>query len=303
MGRPSILIVGGDSAIGAAAARVLQARDVPVLATTRRPESAAMPARLHLDLAAPLDGWTPPAGIRTAVIAAAAARLADCAADPDATARVNVAGTLALVRRLVEARVHIVFLSTDKVFPGTRPRVPAHAPHAPRSAYGRQKAAAEAGLAAVPHAPHAILRLSKVVPPDFPLVRDWHAALAAGRPVRAFADMTLAPVPLALAAEAISAIVLRRAHGVYQLSGPQDVTYLEVAQRLARRLGAPANLVTPQAARAAGQPEGADAAHTTLDSSAVETLLGRAVPGPWEVLNEAMGERPASRMAGIAAGG
>ena len=68
MGRPSILIVGGDSAIGAAAARVLQARDVPVLATTRRPEAAAMPARLHLDLAAPLDGWTPPAGIRTAVI-------------------------------------------------------------------------------------------------------------------------------------------------------------------------------------------------------------------------------------------
>jgi dTDP-4-dehydrorhamnose reductase len=98
-------------------------------------------------------------------------------------------------------------------------------------------------------------------------------------------------VPLALAAEAISAIVLRRAHGVYQLSGPQDVTYLEVAQRLARRLGAPANLVTSQATRAAGQPEGADAAHTTLDSSAIETLLGRAVPGPWEVLDEAMGMR------------
>jgi dTDP-4-dehydrorhamnose reductase len=110
--------------------------------------------------------------------------------------------------------------------------------------------------------------------------------------VRAFADMRLAPVPLALAADAVCEIALRRLSGVYQLSGPQDVTYLEVAHRLAERLGAPASLVMPQAAHAAGQPEGADATHTTLDTSALESLLRRRIPGPWEVLDGVMGALP-----------
>jgi dTDP-4-dehydrorhamnose reductase len=286
MDRAPILVVGGDSLLGAAAARALEARGADVLLTTRRRDTVG-PRRILLDLDAPLDDWTPPPRTRTAILAAAVARLAACAAEPARTAHINVGQTLALARRLAEAGAHVLFLSSDKVFDGTRPRVPAETRPAPRSEYGRQKAAAEAGLAAVAGAPIAILRLSKVVPPEFPLLEDWRAALAAGRPVRAFADMRLAPVPLALAADAVCEIALRRLGGVYQLSGPQDVTYLEVAQRLAERLGAPASLIMPQAARAAGQPEGADATHTTLDTSAVETLLRRRIPGPWEVLEPA----------------
>lgn len=284
-----ILIVGGDSILGSAAARALEVRGARVLVTTRRRDTLG-PNRILLDLAAPLDGWTSPPRIGTAVLAAAVARLADCAADPARTAHINVSRTLILARQLAQAGAHVIFLSSDKVFDGAHPRVSAETAPAPRSEYGRQKAAAEAGLAACAGASVAILRLSKVIPPDFPLLQGWRAALTAGRPVRAFADMRLAPVPLALAADAICEIALRRACGLYQLSGPQDVTYLEAARRLAKRLGAPAHLVTPEAARDAGQPEGADAAHTTLDTSAIETLLGRAVPGPWEVLDEAMGD-------------
>ena len=66
----SLLLVGAESEIGAATARHLSALGVPVLATTRRSERVAAD-RPYLDLAEPLDGWMPPAGVEAACIFAA----------------------------------------------------------------------------------------------------------------------------------------------------------------------------------------------------------------------------------------
>ena len=62
----------------------------------------------------------------------------------------------------------------------------------PVSEYGRQKARTEAALRQHMDrgAPVAILRLAKVVSPDMPLIDGWIEALAAGKPIRAFRDMT-----------------------------------------------------------------------------------------------------------------
>ena len=92
----------------------------------------------------------------------------------------------------------MLFLSTDKVFDGTRPQVPADAAPCPVSEYGRQKAAAEAALVERMRqsAPAAILRLAKIVSPGMDLLRQWIANLGAGKPIRAFDDMMMALGPL-----------------------------------------------------------------------------------------------------------
>jgi dTDP-4-dehydrorhamnose reductase len=180
----------------------------------------------------------------------------------------------------------VLFLSTNQVFDGSVPNVPADAPHAPQSEYGWQKARAEeALLELMAHgAPVAILRLAKVVSGSMPLIDDWARKLAAGQPIRAFNDLTLAPTPTQMVCAAIGALLEDRADGIFQLTGPRDVTYAEVGRFLAAHLGADPALVEETSARSGGLPEGATPANTTLDSSLLRTRYGFEVPDVWRVI-------------------
>lgn len=279
------LLVGGDSEIGAAARRSLTAAARPVAATTRRPERVAADRPL-LDLAQPLGDWQPPPGTRAACVFAAVARLAACAGDPQGSAHINVTQTLAVIDRLLARDIHVVFLSTNQVFDGQAPHVAAEAATSAVSEYGRQKARTEVALKAhmARGAPLAILRLAKVVSPGMALIDGWIGALAAGTPIRAFHDMTMAPTPTGLVVAAIEALMADRRAGIYQLTGPRDVAYSEVGRFLAERLGADARLVTESSALQAGLPAGATPPHTTLDSSRLRELYGLEAPDAWPVI-------------------
>jgi dTDP-4-dehydrorhamnose reductase len=280
------LLVGGDSEIGSATFRHLKAAGKAVAATTRRPERAGS-ARPLLDLAADLGAFEPAPETSAACILAATARLADCAADPAGSSHINVLQTLALAERLAARSIYVLFLSTNQVFDASVAHVRADAPACPVSQYGRQKARAEAALRErmLAGAPIGILRLAKVVSATMPLLRGWARALSAGEPIRAFHDMPMAPIPTTLVSAAIAALLESRAPGVFQLTGPQDVSYADVAHRLARQIDADPALVGAVGAIEAGMPEGSAPRHTTLDSSAMRDRFGIVAPGPWRVLD------------------
>lgn len=282
-----ILIVGGDSEIATAAAAHLRASGYPVAATTRRPERVAAD-RPFLDLSRPVEDWPIPDGISAVCFCAAIARLNDCADNPEGSALVNVTRTIGLADRLLARAIPVLFLSTDKVFDGTRALVPAATPPCPVSEYGRQKAAAEAALSERMRggAPVTVLRLAKIVSPGMALLRQWAASLASGKSIRAFDDMMMAPTPVAVAAAAIERLLAEPNPGIFQLTGPRDVAYSEIAAYLARLLGADPALVDPVSAYSAGLPPGSTAQHTTLDSSALRERFGIAVPDPWAVIDE-----------------
>jgi len=286
------LLVGGDSELGAAAYQFLKARGDAVTATTRRRKRVAAD-RPWLDLAGSLADWEPPAGLRGACVFAGVARLAACASDPTGSAHINVTQTLAVIERLLARAVPVVFLSTNQVFDGRIANVPPDAAACPVSEYGRQKARTEAALREHMKrgAPISILRLAKVVSPDMPLIHAWVDALAAGQPIRAFHDMTMAPTPIGLATAAIAALLDEGMQGIFQLTGGSDVTYVQVGRFVADWLRADPALVTAMSARDAGLPEGATPQHTTLDSNLVRKRYGIAVPGPWEVVEQVIAAR------------
>jgi dTDP-4-dehydrorhamnose reductase len=264
------LLIGGDSEIGAAAYRSLKARGVTVAATTRRKTQVATD-RPFLDLSAPLENWEPPSGTSAACIFAAVARIEACEADPGASAYVNVTQTLALADRLLSRGIPVLFLSTNQVFDGTASNVAADAPHRPLTEYGRQKARAETGFFSRTEQgmPAAVLRLAKVVSRDMPLLRDWRNKLAAGQPIRAFSDMTMAPVETAMVCDAISMLMKDAARGIFQLTGPRDLSYLEIGRHIAAELGADRSLVGESTTVEARLPAGSGRMHTTLDSSRI----------------------------------
>ena len=280
----SFLLVGGDSEIAGATSAALHRAGLSALATTRRSDRLD-DGRVFLDLAPPLGDWQAPPSVTAACIFAVAGHIVDCAREPARTALVNVTRTIELVERLAGQGIYVLYLSTDKVFGGTRAQMPADAPLAPAGEYGRQKARTDAHLQAMiaVGAPVGILRLARILSPSMALFRQWRDALAAGQKVRPFHDMVMAPTLAADAAAAIVALLQAGEPGIWQLSGPRDVSYAEIAGFIAPRFGADPALIEPVAAASAGMPDGATPRHTTLDSAAL-ARFGIAPRDPWEVI-------------------
>jgi dTDP-4-dehydrorhamnose reductase len=282
-GEATVLIVGADGQIGRELLAGLPRQCISALGTTRHRERVG-PDRIYLDLEDDLGGWQCPGNIRSAVLAAAVTRLDVCERAPDAARRINVTANLALADRLADRGIPVLFLSSNQVFDGSRPHRRADEPTSARTMYGRQKAEVERYLLER-YDNASILRLTKVVTPQLPLLCQWSSALRAGSPVRPFRDVVIAPLPAGFVVETIARMIERRPAGVMQASGPRDVPYADVALHIARRLGADPALVQPQDSSAAGLLPIFAPRNTTLDTSRLRDELGLIPPEPWPIID------------------
>ena len=274
-----VLIVGGDSTLGAALARALTERRCDVTTTTRRP--AAKPGQSFLDLAQPASLWTLPRASDLAFICVSETSTLRCEQEPAATARINVDAIVELTHRLTAAGTFVVCFSTNLVFDGTRPRPTADAPISPRCVYGRQKARLEEAML-TDKAAVAMLRFTKVLGPDNRLFCGWLSALSRHEPITPFRNAVMAPVSLSFAVRAAVAVGLGRVAGITQISASDDLTYAEAALYFARQIGAPPALVQPVPALVVThQPQ-----HTAL---AITSRIGAEIfvpPSPLDAIAE-----------------
>ncbi len=262
-----ILIVGGDSFIGRALGRKHAESGDTVTYTTRRGSTGAIP----LDLRNVPADWQVLGRVDVAYLCAAVARVDECEKDPVSARAVNVDGTLSVARALLGGGAFVVLLSTNYVFSDANPRPAPSDPVCPVTEYGRQKAAAERGLAEIP-GEKAVVRLTKVLGRDSPLIDRWVRALETGDPVLAFYDVQIAPISLAFVTHALYRIGAERRHGVHHLSGRDDVSYMTVARRLAAKLGVSQVLVGAQSFRDA-KAMFPSPRHGSLDMATTSTEL------------------------------
>lgn len=279
-GAGRVLVVGADGLIGAAVAAQLEAAGTPVIRTSRRGSSSSIP----IDLAALPAEWSPPPGVAAAVLCAAITSTDQCRVRPEECRRVNVEATCELGRRLANAGVRIVFLSTNMVFDGSTPFTPSAAPRSPKTAYGRMKAEAEERLMALGSVT-TVVRLTKVIGRSLPVIDRWRESLGRGEPIRPLKDLVIAPVPLDLATTVIAATAREPLGPILQVSAKADISYADVATRLAARWGAASDLVRPATAADLGLAIEHLPATTTLDASAVRDRLGIASPDPWATID------------------
>ena len=232
-----ILVVGGTGTLGAELLRQARGAGADVRATTRVPGDP-----WFLDLADPPGRWRIPPGADRALLCASAAGLAACEADPSGTRALNVHAAIALADRLAAEGAAVTFLSSTQVFAPDADAPDERTPPAPATEYGRQKLAVERHL--LDRHPRAqIVRLTKVAAPSWPLLAQWRAALLAGNPVHAYADLHFSPIALSAAAAAILALAARAETGIFHLGAADAISYLDAARWLAARLGASPDLV------------------------------------------------------------
>jgi dTDP-4-dehydrorhamnose reductase len=237
-----LLIVGGDSMIGGALSRRWIAEGRETMVTTRRVNGAGTCGLPTLDLAADdLEDWPLPK-CSTAVFCAAITSLEQCSCDPIMTRRVNVVNAARLIERFQEAGVFVMLLSTSMVFDGSVPHTPADSATCPLNEYGSQKRDLEDLLTKHPTG-GAVVRLTKVLHRDLGLLRRWHAALSEGHAVDAFEDYVCAPLGLDAVVEGLSRLLLRPTGGKWQFSAPDEISYAQMARRIAVSLGQSQELV------------------------------------------------------------
>lgn len=289
------IVVGADGGIGRALISALRCRGDTTWGTSRR-SAAAENGLLALDLAEQPASAVQLPDADVAFFCAAITSFAECRRDPELARAVNVTGPSALARRLAAAGMHVVLLSTSAVFDWRVPLVAASRPTCAASVYGKLKAQAEAEFLGLGTAA-SVLRFAKVLTPDLKLFTGWIEALDHAQSVRAFSDLRMAPIALTDAVAALLAVADDRRGGIYQLSSATDISYLEAARYLAQGLGCNPGLVVEGLASEVGIPQEEITYFSSLDSSRLVELTGRAPPDPFAAIDTVFAPAIAARRA------
>jgi dTDP-4-dehydrorhamnose reductase len=158
---------------------------------------------------------------------------------------------------MLEQGVFVSFISTNTVFGGERPWPQENDSHEPRIAYARQKAEGEAEIRSAAQRLGAadrlnIVRLTKILNASVSPLPAWFAAWQRGQPVEPFSDLIFAPMSLSFVGGALATLGEKRIAGNLHLSGAENVSYVELAYALARRLDVDTTLIRPTTAVAKG---------------------------------------------------
>lgn len=240
--RRRVLVVGASGTLGSALMRRLGAIEhaYRVTGTTHREASISDAVRL-LDLEKDLPGWIIDRSFDLVLLCAGITTFQGVHSDPARASRVNVEAQSELARRCVARGAKVLYLSSTAVFSGEMPSPAESGARGPRTQYGAQKALAEDRLLALnPDAKEGagvcVIRMTKVITCLRDPFKSWLRALASGGTVEAFSDTNVAPISLAYAVEGILRAMRQNASGILHLSCREQVTYVEFAQRLAKRV-------------------------------------------------------------------
>jgi len=246
--RRGALVVGATSPVGSAIFRELSQRYEVVGTHHRNPDGNTVPFDLADDDpgALPVDWDT----LGAIVVAGGLTKLDACARDPDASARVNVDGTLRLIQHAQHSGIAPIFLSSDAVFSGElphplpRPKTETD-PVDPITAYGRQKRAVEDVLLG---STGTVLRLSKLVstrPEDGGFLPDLAAQLLRGEPLRAATDQFLNLTWTVDVARVVGFAIAESLFGLWHVAAEPVRSRYDWSIALARELGVSEGLVQP----------------------------------------------------------
>ncbi|MBK8339121.1 MAG: SDR family oxidoreductase [Flavobacteriales bacterium] len=260
-----ILITGSNGLLGQKLITALRNDpEVELIATSRgldRTPEPLLDRYRTLDITSQADVATVFDATRPEVVlhTAAMTNVDACELDPVACRLQNVGATGHLVRAAERHKSHFVLLSTDFIFDGKAgPYREEDRPH-PVSAYGQSKLDAEAMVIGSGLTKWCIVRTIIVYGVAPGLSRSnvvlWaKAALEKGEPINVVDDQWRMPTLAEDLADGCVRIAKQGATGIYNLSGPDGMSILELVQRVARFFDLDPSLIRPITSASLSQP-------------------------------------------------
>lgn len=197
---------------------------------------------LHLDLLAPDIGTLKLAktGHKEALLLSAISRIDKCEAEKELTKKVNVEGTIELIRQLVKEGIKPIFFSSDYVFDGISGNYADDALPNPGTEYGRQKAEVEEAIGEITNGNYMVVRLSKVFSlkkDDGSLLDEIAGTLASGGIVRAAFDQIFCPTLISDVIDAVACLQAKGTTGIVNVCSPKSWSRYDIAVALAEKMG------------------------------------------------------------------
>ena len=223
------LIVGGDSDIGMAIADNWNNNNIPFHASTRR-ISLISGERPYIDLSDVNTIININFAYDVAIITAGVTSIDKCERNPEETRNINVVNTSLLINKLHSQGAYVMFLSSNQVFDGRTNLQKVNDEKSPITQYGGQKSEMEDLVSKLEG--YSILRLTKVIHPEFSLFKEWDSKLMKNIEIKAFTDMVFCPVDIDTVISKIDGLLTNKVNGIYHCSGDVDITYYKYAENL-----------------------------------------------------------------------
>jgi len=275
-----VLIIGGGGVLGSALQREMSELAAITLTQRRKPE-----ARAYFD-AESKDVGVALADFDSVIYLAGLTSMKACELDRAKSERINFRTPARLAELCRELEVHFTFVSSSAavVYDGllkseavllNQNRVKG------ASTYGLHKYLAEREITQQSNA--AVVRLSKVAGPRWPLVSDWIMTLRSGGIVETFHDHLMSPVTLDFAVTLLGRVALEEVSGVVSLSASDELFYTTAASALAKHVGCDSTRVIPRSTDTQVDPR-LVLTRARLDTSRAQNLLQSTTPTTLEVL-------------------
>lgn len=241
----SVLIVGINSAIGRFAKEKFESNKWIVYGTTKN-TNELNEKTLYLDLLDPksfvLDENIL---IDVVVFCASITKIKDCCEKKLFCKKINLDAQVFLAILLKKhSNPFMIFLSSSTVFDGKSPFMREDDNVCPSNFYGKLKADAEEELKKITDK-IAIVRATKVLYMEHFLVKKWIDDLNSMKNIAPFSDLTLSPISMELVITAIFLLATMKKSGVFHLSGESDITYVDIANYLLKKLSIDKELINP----------------------------------------------------------
>jgi dTDP-4-dehydrorhamnose reductase len=249
-----IMVTGSNGLLGQKLIHQLANRpDVTLLATARgnnRLKQQSGYAYTSLDITdgaavlALCQSWQPDAIIHTAAMT----QVDDCEDQQAACWELNVTAVDHLIRAAEAVNAHLVHLSTDFIFDGAAGPYDETAAPNPLSFYGKSKLAAEK-LLLESSISYSIIRTVLVYGVAEDMSRSnivlWaKGALEKGQPLRIVSDQFRTPTLAEDLAQGCILAAMKRAQGIYNISGKDQMSVLELVKRVAKYFDLPTDQIS-----------------------------------------------------------
>jgi len=176
-------------------------------------------------------------GHKEALIFAAISKIIDCEENKVLTKKVNVEGTLNVVKQLVNEGIKPIFFSSDLVFDGKTGNYSDDSKVNPILEYGKQKAEVEKRIKEITDN-YLIIRLSKIfsLNKDESLLDEMAKILASGGKVKAAYDLLWCPTLITDLIPAVAKLQVLRMNGTANVCSPEIWSRYELALEVAKAM-------------------------------------------------------------------
>jgi len=230
-----ILIIGGDSFIGKSLVHSFEEKALSFNRTSRKSSSDYWYLDLEVESSLiDLITKVQEKKISHVIFLAGITTESKCQDDTELAEKINVTNTCRLLCELQKINVYIVYLSSSQVFNHQRSFIPWNESYSPVTLYGQHKVAVEQYIKAnIPNA--AIVRLTKVIGHKFALFEQILSKAKNKQEIELFGNYCAAPISLVFVNYFLHELLVSKSLGVFQLSGTEDLSYVEMAYRLLSR--------------------------------------------------------------------